>query len=44
MYITLHAFVAAQPEPRPWRPEAIRSLLSDSLTGLGYLAAASETP
>ena len=33
----LDAYVAAQPEPRPTRPEAIRFLLSDSLTGLGYL-------
>ena len=33
----LDAFVAAQPEPRPSRPEAIRYLLQDSLTGLGYL-------
>ena len=35
----LDAFVAAQPEPRPSRPEAIRFLLRDSLTGLGYLPA-----
>ena len=33
----LDAYVAAQPEPRPSRPEAIRFLLRDSLTGLGYL-------
>ncbi len=37
----LDAYVAAQPEPRPSRPEAIRFLLRDSLTGLGYLPAVS---
>ena len=35
----LDAYVAAQPEPRPSRPEAIRYLLRDSLIGLGYLPA-----
>ena len=33
----LDAYLSAQPEPRPSRPEAIRYLLQDSLTGLGYL-------
>ena len=36
----LHAFdawIAAQPEPRPSRPEAIRLALKDRLTGLGLL-------
>ncbi len=31
----------AQPEPRPSRLEAIRFLVRDSLTGLGYLPAVS---
>lgn len=35
----IDAYVAAQPEPRPSRPEAIRTLIRDSLTGLGYLPA-----
>ena len=35
----LDAYVAAQPEPRPSRPEAIRFLLRDSLAGLGFLPA-----
>ena len=35
----LDAYVSAQPEPKPTRPEAIRYLLQDSLTGLGYLPA-----
>ena len=35
--LALDAYLAAQPEPRPSRPEAIRFLLRDSLTGLGYL-------
>ena len=37
---TLHqvdAWIAAQPEPRPSRPEAIRLALKDWLTGLGLL-------
>ena len=42
--IGLDAYVAALPEPRPSRPEAIRFLLRDSLTGLGYLPAVSEGP
>jgi len=29
--------IAAQPEPRPSRPEAIRLALKDWLTGLGLL-------
>ena len=33
----IDAFVIAQPEPKPSRPEAIRHLLRDALTGLGYL-------
>ena len=33
----LDAYIAAQPEPRPSRPEAIRLLLRNGLTGLGYL-------
>jgi len=35
----LDAWIAAQPEPRPSRPEAIRLALKDWLTGLGYLPA-----
>ena len=35
--------MAPDPEPRPSRPEAIRFLLRDSLTGLGYLGL-SQTP
>jgi len=35
----LDAWLAAQPEPRPSRPEAIRLALKDWLTGLGYLPA-----
>lgn len=37
--VALVAFIAAQPDPRPSRPEAIRALLKDGLTGLGYLPA-----
>lgn len=33
----IDAYVAAQPEPQPSRPEAIRSLLRDMLTTLGHL-------
>ncbi len=33
----LDAWIAAQPEPRPSRPEAIRMALKDWLTGLGLL-------
>jgi len=33
----LDAWIAAQPEPRPSRPEAIRVALKDWLTGLGLL-------
>jgi len=33
----LDAWIAAQPEPRPSRPEAIRLALKDWLTGLGVL-------
>ncbi len=33
----LDAWIAAQPEPRPSRPEAIRTALKDWLTGLGFL-------
>ena len=39
MLNTIDAWIAEQPEPRPSRPEAIRFLLRDSLTGLGYLPA-----
>ena len=35
----MDAWIAAQPEPRPSRPEAIRLALKDWLTGLGYLPA-----
>ncbi len=35
----LAAWIAAQPEPRPSRPEAIRLALKDWLTGLGLLKA-----
>jgi len=38
----MDAWIAAQPEPRPSRPEAIRLALKDWLTGLGYLLAAGE--
>ncbi len=34
---SLDAWIAAQPEPRPSRPEAIRLALKDWLTGLGLL-------
>ncbi len=34
---TLETYVAAQSEPQPSRPEAIRFFLRDSLTSLGYL-------
>lgn len=40
----LDAYVIAQPEPRPSRPEAIRFLLRDSLTGLGYLRPPADDP
>ena len=33
----LDRWIADQAEPQPGRPEAIRFLLRDSLTGLGYL-------
>jgi hypothetical protein len=33
----IDAWIAAQPEPRPSRPEAIRLALKDWLTGLGLL-------
>ena len=33
----LDAYIAAQPDPKPSRPEAIRLALRDWLTGLGYL-------
>ncbi len=33
----LDAWIAAQPEPRPSRPEAIRLALKEWLTGLGLL-------
>ncbi len=33
----LDAWIAAQPEPRPSRPEAIRLALKDWLTDLGLL-------
>jgi len=33
----LDAWIAAQPEPRPSRPEAIRLALKDWLTGLGLI-------
>lgn len=35
----LDAYIAAQPDPKPSRPEAIRTGLRDWLTGLGYLPA-----
>ncbi len=35
--VGLDAWIAAQPEPRPSRPEAIRLALKDWLTGLGLL-------
>ena len=34
---SLDTWIAAQPEPRPSRPEAIRLALKDWLTGLGLL-------
>jgi len=37
MLDSLDAWIAAQPEPRPSRPEAIRLALKDWLTGLGLL-------
>ena len=33
----LDAWIASQADPKPSRPEAIRHLLSDSLTGLGFM-------
>ena len=33
----IDAWVAAQPDPKPSRPDAIRLALRDWLTGLGYL-------
>lgn len=33
----LDAFIASQPDPKPSRPEAIRTLLRDGLTGLGLI-------
>jgi len=33
----IDAWIAAQPEPQPSRPEAIRLALTDWLTGLGLL-------
>ncbi len=33
----MDTWIAAQPEPRPSRPEAIRLALKDWLTGLGLL-------
>jgi len=33
----LDAWIAAQPEPRPSRPEAIRVVLRDWLAGMGLL-------
>ena len=33
----LEKWIAAQPEPRPSRSEAIRFVIGDWLTGLGYL-------
>jgi len=40
----LDAWIAAQPEPRPSRPEAIRLALKDWLTGLGYFKTPAEDP
>lgn len=37
----LDAYIAAHPDPKPSRPEAIRLALRDWLTGLGYLPATS---
>jgi hypothetical protein len=33
----LDAYIAAQPDPKPSRPEAIRLALRDWLVGHGYL-------
>ena len=33
----LDAWIAAQPDPKPSRPEAIRHALTDWLTGQGYV-------
>ena len=33
----LDAWIAAQPDPKPPRPEAIRHALTDWLTGQGYV-------
>lgn len=35
----LDAFIAAQPDPKPSRPEAIRRMLADCLGGMGYIDA-----
>jgi len=35
--VAVDTWIAAQPEPRPSRPEAIRLALKDWLTGLGLL-------
>ena len=33
----LDAWITAQPDPKPSRPEAIRTALRDWLTGLGFI-------
>ncbi|MCJ2070657.1 hypothetical protein MKK75_17980 [Methylobacterium sp. J-030] len=35
--LPLDAWIAAQPDPKPSRPEAIRHALTDWLTGQGYV-------
>ena len=35
--VPLDAWIEAQPEPKPTRPEAIRHALTDWLTGQGYV-------
>lgn len=38
----INAFIAAQPDPKPSRPEALRIILRDWLIGGGYLPSESE--
>ena len=37
LVVALDAYIAAQPDPKPSRPEAIRTALSEHLRAAGYL-------
>lgn len=37
MLDALDAFIAEQPDPKPTRPEAVRTLLFDALAGVGHM-------